>query len=322
MNAINIKDIQMRNATDRMLNTGWKFFRGALLFSLCFVLLYPLLYMVTISFRAISDLYDVSVIWIPKNFTLDNIKDVVKAMNYLSTFFTTFKESFISSIFLTVSCALTGYGFARFNFKGKKILFSLVLFTIIVPPQTHVTPMYLQYRFFDFFGLGKLTELLGIGKISANLIGTMWTFYLPALLGSGIRAGLYIYIFRQFFRGLPKELEDAASIDGCSALKAFTKVMVPNSIPAFITVFLFSIVWYWNDYLLSGMFLADLKTLSISLILLEDLLYASSGVIPDVNQVLVRMQAGSLLLVAPLVILYVFLQRYFIESIERTGIVG
>lgn len=303
-------------------NRVWSVFRGALLFCLCFVLLYPLLYMLSISFRDIQDLFDVSVTWIPKHFTLHNIKDVLVAMHYPEALGRTVFISCISSLLLITTSSLAGYGFARFQFKGRNLMFAMVIFTIIVPPQTYIMPMYLQYRYFDFFGLGKLVQLFTGNVASINLLGSVMTIFIPALLGSGLKAGLYIYIFRQFFRGLPKELEDAAYIDGCGFLHTFFTVMIPNAVPAYVTAFLFSFVWYWNDYLFAGMFLVDNRTLPISLIMLESLLYNATKVFPDVNVVMTRMQAGSLLMVAPLIVIYTLLQRYFTESIERTGIVG
>ena len=300
----------------------WSLFRGALLFCLCFVLLYPLLYMLSITFRDIKDLSDLSVTWIPKNFTWVNVTDVIKAMDYPGALKRTTFISAVGSILLVISCSLAGYGFARFKFKGRNMLFAMVLFSIIVPPQTYIMPMYLHFRHFDFFGIGSVAQLITGNKISVNLLGSSLTLFLPAILGIGIKAGLYIYIFRQFFRGLPKELEDASYIDGCGFVHTFLGVMVPNAIPAYVTTFLFSFVWYWNDYLFTGMFLADNRTLPTALLMLSSLLYGSTNVIPDVNVILTRTQAACLLLVAPLVLIYVILQRYFTESIERTGVVG
>jgi multiple sugar transport system permease protein len=160
--------------------------------------------------------------------------------------------------------------------------------------------------------------------VSVNLLDTMWTFYLPAMLGTGIRSGLFIYIFRQFFRGMPKELEDAAGIDGCSHFGTFVRVMVPSAMPAFLTVFLFSFVWYWNDYFFSAMFFTSQYTISLRLAILPARLqqleqWAHQG---DPFRIVAQIQAGSLLAVGPVLVLYIVLQRYFTESIERTGIVG
>ena len=136
-----------------------------------------------------------------------------------------------------------------FKFKGKNFFFALVLLQIIVPVQIILIPQFSQFRYFDIFGL--FNALMGD---SINLVDTNLSMYIPALMCNGIRAGLFIYLFRQFFRGLPKELEDAAYLDGCGPFKTFISVMVPNAASSFLTVFIFSIVWYWNDYYVSSMY--------------------------------------------------------------------
>jgi len=208
--------------------------------------------MLSTAFRPLDEGMDPSVVWIPKQFTMANITDVIKAMHYPLAIWHTVQIGVVSAILQIISCAIVGYGFARFKFKGRDALFFMVIFTILVPPQTIIIPSYLQFRYFDFFGLTKILNLFTDNPISVNLLNTGWTFYLPSILGVGIRSGLYIYVFRQFFRGMPKELEDAALIDGCGPVKTFLKVMAPNANSAFLTVFLFSIVWQWNDYFFCG----------------------------------------------------------------------
>ena len=146
--------------------------------------------------------------------------------------------------------------------------------------------------------------------------------YLPAVFASGIRSGLFIYIFRQFYRGLPRELEDAAAVDGCGPIKTFLRVMVPLSSAAFITVFLFSFVWYWNDYYYSGMFFTNGNTVTLALSSLQDKLRTLNNGAYDPYLYVVSMQAGCLLVVLPPLLIYIIFQRYFTESIEKTGIVG
>jgi len=297
----------------------WKVFRFSILFGLSFVLIYPLLYSLSVSFRPFEELFDPSVIWIPKHFTLINIKDAFQAMDYPSSFLRTIGLNVVSSFLEVASCALTGYGFARFKFKGKNLLFSMVLFTIIVPSQSTIIPMYVSYRYFDFFGIGKLISLFTGTNMSINLLDTNWTFYIPSMLGVGLRAGLFIYIFRQFFRGLPKELEEAAYIDGCGPFSTFIKVMLPNSFQSMLTVLILSVVWHWNEYYLTSMFFLNKWTISTAL----------TGMTSHLNDTnlnpyafVCKMQSGSLLAILPILIMYIVLQKYFTESIERTGIVG
>lgn len=110
-----------------------------------------------------------------------------------------------------------------------------------------------------------------------NILDSVWAFYLPAICGFGVRSGILIFIFIQFYRGLPKELEDAAYIDGCGPLRTFLRIMLPNALPALITVLLFSVVWYWNDYQYAGMFLVDNQTLPLRLSNLKMVLNSAAG---------------------------------------------
>lgn len=308
-----------KKVTNKASSVLWKTFRFALLFGLSFVLVYPLLYSLSVAFRPYDELFDPSVVWIPKHFTLVNIKDAFQAMDYVKSFMRTVQLNLVSSLLEIVSCALAGYGFARFKFKGKNILFAMVLFTIIVPSQTMIIPMYVSYRYFDFFGIGKLVSLITGGPSSVSILDTCWTFYIPSILGVGIRAGLFIYIFRQFFRGLPRELEDAAYIDGCGPFSTFIRVMVPNSSQAVLTVMILSIVWHWNEYFLTSMFFLNKWTIATSLTGMTNHL---SDTQLNPYAFVCKMQAGVILAILPLLIMYIVLQKYFTESIERTGIVG
>lgn len=292
-------------------------FRYALLLGLAFIIVYPLLYIVSMAFRTADDILDPTVIWLPRHFTLQNIKDAFVGMRYLDALWNTVSISVFSSLLQLASCAIVGYGFARFQFKGKSLLFGLVLLTIIIPPQIVFIPTYLMYSHYDFFGL--TTALFGPDAF-VNLIDSRLTMYLPALFGVGIRSGLFIYIFRQFFRGLPRELEDAAYVDGCGHARTFLRVILPNAGAAFLTVFLFSLVWYWNDFYYMSMYFNKTKNISLALNGLTRNL--SDAVSVNVNEVSVRAQAGCLLAIAPLLIIFIVLQKYFTEGVERTGIVG
>lgn len=290
----------------------WPFFRFVILFGLGFVILYPLIYMVSCTFRERSDMSDPTVMWIPRHYTLNVLKETIQAMDFWNTLKTTLILNVGCSLVQVISCAITGYGFARFKFKGKGILFGVVIMMILVPTQVISLPLYTQFRYFLF------------GKVS--LIDTMWTMYLPALTANGIRSGLMILIFRQFFKGLPRELEDAAYIDGCGPFKTFIRVMVPNAASSFLTVFLFSVVWYWNDYYVSTTFFTDTKTVALMLTNLDNELKIKLFNDPTVQisprEQIVWKEAGCLISIAPILILYAFLQKYFTEGIERSGLVG
>ncbi len=296
-----------------------------LLLGVSFILLYPLLYMMSNAFKPMEQAYDASVIWLPKSLTLQNFADAIKALNYWQSLKTTVSVSLVSALLQILSCMLAGYGFARFQFRGKGLLFALVILTIIVPQQLVAVPTYMQYRRFTFMGLMRLFPGLTGGKGYVNLIDTPFVFYLPALFGAGFKSGLFIFIYRQFFRGLPRELEDSAALDGCGFLKTFFKIMLPNAQPAMVTVFLFSVVWYWNEYYAPAMYMSNQWTLSTALAVIKyNLAHASAegANYLDAFLYITRVQAATLLLIAPLLIVYLFAQRFFTESIERTGIVG
>ena len=305
------------NRRRKWIGAVWPFFRFVILFGLCFVILYPLIFMLSTAFRPNEQMNDPSVVWLPKSFTMQNIYDVWDVMSFDKTVVNTVILNIVASILQVITCSITGYGFARFKFKGKSILFAIVVLQIIVPPQITTIPLYLQYAYFKPEFLAKL---LTNGETS--LINSGWTMYLPALFANGLRAGLFIFIFRQFFRGLPKELEDAAYLDGCSPLYTFVTIMCPNAKSSFLTVFLFSIVWYWNDYYVSSSFFTKNDTVALMLKNLNTNLAQTlfDGQQVSVRQIIVWLEAGCLLSITPILIMYIFLQRYFIEGIERSGL--
>ncbi len=300
----------------RIGGAAWPIFRFLIIFGLSFVILYPILYMISCSLRPQQQMNDPSVMWIPKTIRFENFKEVWNAINYPQILWNTIQLNVVSSVLQVASCALTGYGFARFSFKGKKFLFALVLLQIIVPPQILIMPQYSLFRNFDIFGLFQAFTGSPI-----SLLNTNFSMYIPAFFGNGIRGGLFIYLFRQFFRGLPKELEDAAYLDGCGPFKTFISVMVPNAASSFLTVFIFSIVWYWNDYYISSMFFNNSQTISLNISNLADTMaMAFTGKTGVARDYMVWVEAGCLMAIIPIIIMYVFLQKYFTEGIERAGL--
>lgn len=293
----------------------WPFFRFFILFGLGFVILYPLIYMLSCAFRESSDMTDPTVMWITRHYTLDIIRETINAMDFGNTLLNTLKLNIGCSVVQVISCAITGYGFARFKFRGKSIMFGIVIMMILVPAQIISLPLYTQFRYFGIKGI-----------FSINLIDSMACMYLPAATGNGIRSGLMILIFIQFFRGMPKELEDAAYLDGCSPFGTFLRVMMPNALSSLLTVFLFSVVFYWNDYYVSSTFFTNNKTVSLMLKNLSSqlslMLFNDATVQISAREQIVWMEAGCLISIMPILIMYIFLQKYFTEGIERSGIVG
>ncbi len=288
-----------------------KLVRFLFLIGLCYLFLFPIFYLLLQAFSSAESLTNPNVVWIPMKWTLLNIEAAIEKLN----FWTAARISVIHAVGGTlaslISCSLIGYGLARYKFAEKGVVFLLVVLTIIVPPQTLLITQYLQYA--DFFGM--------------NLLDTPWVLILPAFFGCGLRNGLFIFIFRQFFLGLPKDLEEAAWVDGCNPLRTFVSIIIPSSGPGIVTVTLFSFVWHWNDYYYSAMLYKSrdrkalvpmMKSISSGLITaikdggMDNAALNSRGILGA---------AGLMTIVVPLA-LYIFLQRYFVESIERTGIVG
>ena len=138
----------------------------------------------------------------------------------------------------------------------------------------------------------------------------------------GIRSGLFIYIFRQFFRDLPFELDDAARIDGSNAINTYFRIMAPNAVPAFVTVFMLSFVWNWNDYFSQSFLNISRNTVATYLYSVHNSLAATMEEMENPAYLYILIQSGTLLCIAPLILIFLFGQRYFTESVERTGIVG
>ncbi len=294
-----------------------KFFRAVLLFGLCFVILFPTIQQISMALRAPEDVNNPAVIWIPQTWSLMNLKIASVVLDYWKALLNTFKLSFISMILQIFSTALAGYAFSKLKFKGSNILFVLVILTIVIPPQALSLAQYLYFK--DF-----------------GLIGKEYSIYVMSGLGMGIRSGLFIYIFRQFFRGLPKELEESAQIDGASVFRTFWNVMLPNARGALVTVGLFAFVWQWNDAYYVKIFevsTAEFPLLTMRLINAAEGMYAAlfyTGGLSLIGQdvwenplfLALISNVAALLMMLPLLIMYLFVQKQFVESIERTGIVG
>ncbi|MEC0125229.1 carbohydrate ABC transporter permease [Paenibacillus pabuli] len=298
----------------------WSIVRFTLIAGLSFVILFPIFQKISTSIKDKSDLYSAVVVWIPQNFSFDNFREAIRVMDYWATLLNTFALSATTTILTTLSCALAGYGFARLKFKGSNLLFAGVILTILVPPTTILIPVYLNLKSFDL--MGAMTLIFGKPM---NLLNTYWPFILTALTANSLKAGLYIFIFRQFFRGIPKEVEEAAYVDGAGISRTFARIMLPNAIPSIVTVLLFSFVWQWNDSFYTTTYLTSSKVMSTQLSSLPYNLaqQVSDGASKaDPFYLSMIQDTGILLAILPLIIIYLFVQRYFVESVERTGIVG
>jgi multiple sugar transport system permease protein len=282
-----------------------------LLITFAILYLEPLIYMISTSFKGFSDFTNPTAKWIPKEPTIVNLKYAFMQMQILpvfisgknlwqnltsSTLFNTLSIAIPCAIIQVFTCAIAGYAFARLVFPFKKMMIALLILTYIVPPNTVFIPLAWIYKQY-------------------HLLNTPLVFIAPALFGQGLRSGLFVIIFSQFFRRIPKELEEAARLDGIGSFRLFWKIMFPLSKPAMITVFLFSLVWHWNETYLSSLLYTTNTTLSVQI---------ARASIPvngtGLNLQPVQMASG-LMFILPILVIYLFTQRLFTESIERTGIV-
>ena len=299
--------------------------RWVFLLSISYILLYPMLYMLSSAFRAPGDFIDPTVVWVSKNFSVKNFVIAFKALDYLKTFWSTFKIEIVSAFIEIVMCSITAYGLARFDFKEKKLLMGMLIATILIPTQMIMVPLMVNMRYLDVFGiLGAISKLVGT-ELRPNLLNTPWAFYLPSIFAVGLKAGLFTYMYVQFFKGLPKELEEAASIDGAGPVKTFLTIVVPSSGTIFLTVTIFSIIWHWNDTYLSSLFLSGDYPLSVQLSRIFTILGTGIDGVQygKYNRSTIGIvMAACLLVILPMLIMYCILQKRFIKSIDRVGIVG
>ena len=282
-----------------------------------YVVLFQLFYMVSYAFRPDEQLYDPAVVWLPRTWTLENFGSAFLALEYGKSLMTTVTYLMVSAVLEIISCALVAYGLARFKFPEQKLIFALVLLTILVPPQMLSVASYVQFSRLDFLGIIKLINWITGESFRIKAIDTVWSFWLPSIFGVGIRSGLFIFIYRQFFTSLPRELEEAAWIDGAGSVRTFTSIIIPSSGSAVLTVSIFSILWHWNDYYQSSMYIENGKTLNLAL----DRMTSALKELDQKNTPNLQMSA-CFLVILPVLILYMIAQRWFIRSIERSGIVG
>lgn len=323
------KQIKQAKMRAKLLKAGVAILRTVLLVGFSYIILHPIILMISKAFMDQRDVFDNSVLWIPRNFTLENLRVAVKTMKYWESLKNSMFYSVLSTLMQVVPCMMAGYAFARFDFKGKGILFAVVILTILVPPQQFMTPLYLHLSRFDVFGIVKYFN----NGQTINLTATSIPYYLLSLTGFGLRNGLFIFLFRQSFRGIPRETEEAAMIDGAGQFRIFWQIMLPSSVTILVTVMLFSFVWQYNDTYYSGILLSGVRTLPKAYGLFDSTITGWDGgtavsttlsqyVLDDPKVLSLLRNSAMLLILTPLLVVYGFAQRYFIQSIERSGLVG
>ncbi len=287
-----------------------KIFLYTLLIGISFIFLYPILQMLAISFMGLEDLIDPTTIWIPSKIVFKNYVYAFETLNFMKTLKDSILVSLLPTICSVISSALIGYGFSQYQFPGKKIWFGLVVGIFLIPTLLMNIPTYVLYN-----NLGILKSLKA--------------YIYPALCGYGLRQSVFILIFYQFFKMMPKELSESAEVDGANALQIFLKIAVPMAIPAFIICTLYSFVWYWNETsLATSYFSGKYRTLQMAVINFEAIFrenFPSGNVgLDSANESFNQgvLFAGTILSILPLLILYAFTQKWFVESADKVGIAG
>ena len=317
-------------------------FRLILLVGVSYIVLFPFFSKVSGSFMAPEDFIDVTVRLIPKNFTLDIYKAIWTELDYLSAFKNTLILSISTALIQTFICSFIAYGLAKFKFKGNGILFLLVIFSLVVPHQTLKLSMYMEFRYFDILGIVQFLTGGGIDifgfhipvldgvrllpeawdKFTTSglqLTNTYWPLIILSATGLAFKNGLYIFMLRQFFKGVPDELEESAYIDGSGVIHTFFKIILPISVPMMITVFLFSFSWQWTDNFYTQFLFPTTDTLLMPKIIAVPRSLTTDYPGQNLYYAAIRNTCG-IMIIAPLVIMYLFCQKYLVQGIERSGL--
>ena len=279
--------------------------------------------MISTAVKTDKALLDASFAWIPRYLTSERFTSAFEMLNFKSSLLRTVSLQVVSALIEVFVCSVIAYGFARFNFKGKKIAMLFLIISLLIPTQMYSLSLSVNYREVDLLGIfGLINRLTGV-DLRLNLYNTNWTFWLPSLFGVGIRSGMIIYIYIQFFTGLPFELEDAAYVDGAGPIRTFLKIALPSSSVVIVTVTVLSFIWHWNEtHLASLCFLNDDWPLSVAIYNINQTLQQRGIWLGSAPQAPAYIFAACLLFVIIPLVLYLILQRKFVKSIDRVGITG
>lgn len=260
------------------------------------IMIYPLIWMIMSSFKETGTIFTTAGSLIPEKFILDNYRNGWKGFAGIG-FGTFFKNSLFISIVATIgtilSSAVVAYGFARFEFRGRKLMFTAMLLSMMLPAQVLMIPQYLWYQ--------KL-----------NWVGSYMPLIIPYFFAT---QGFFVYLMSNFIEGIPRELDEAAKIDGCSYFGIFRLVIAPLMKPAVVTGSVFSFMWRWDDFLSALLYINKTAKYPVSLALK---LFCDPGSSSDYG----AMFAMATLSVLPAVVIFLFFQKYLVEGISTSGLKG
>ncbi len=332
-----IKKLKTSNTWMKVMVSIFKFI---LMLGISYVILFPFISKIAGSFMSPSDVADATVSLIPRDFTLDQYKYIIEDNGYFmrttdegvvtGAFFNTLLLSIMCAVLQTATACLVGYGLAKFKFKGNGAVMIAVVVTMIIPHSALQFAMQEHFIRFDIGHIqatetnGILTTILG-DYVALN--NTFWPFVILSVGGIAFKNGLYIYLMRQFFKGVPDELEESAYVDGSGTFRTFLQIIVPLAVPMMITILIFSFSWQWTDEFYTGTIftsadehpwvMADIcKEVPSSLVSRYE-----KHTVYSLYSKIVKNTAG-LMIIAPLVLMYLFCQKYLVQGIERSGLVG
>ncbi len=310
------------------IKAGVNIFRFIMMLGISYVIVSPFISRIAGSFMSKEDVIDATVSLIPKNFTLDIYKHLIVDNRYLEAMGNTLLISLVCAVIQTFISCVIGYGLAKFKFKGNKIVMLLVVLTMVIPHSTLSLSIMQHMQSFDILQViswdypGIISLISGKG---VRLRDTFAPYIIFSLTGLAFKNGLYIYMMRQFFKGVPDELEESAYVDGSGVFRTFIQIIIPLSVPMMITIFLFAFSWQWTDEFYANLFFnMDGKS---RMWLMPDVYkkvpvaldFKGDKYLPYKN--VIRNTAG-MLIIAPLILIYIFGQKYLVQGIERSGIVG
>ncbi len=331
---LSFKDRMLKKlqASNTWIKAGVNVIRFILMLGVSYVILYPFFAKIAGSFMTMKDVADPTVALIPKHFTLEIYQVVITENHYFEAFLNTLLLSLACALLQTFVACLVGYGLAKFKFKGNKAVMATVVVTMVIPHITLQQAMFDHFAQFDFLNsivLGTKGPISLITGSALSLDNTFAPLIILSITGLAFKNGLYIYLMRQFFKGVPDELEESAYVDGSGTFRTFFQIILPLAVPMMITIFLFSFSWQWTDDFYTKLFFRS--------ILPEDKIYLMSDVVKttelmnklypgafpgkDLYENVIANTAG-MMAIAPLIILYLFCQRYLVQGIERSGLVG
>jgi len=263
------------------------------------VMMIPFLWMITTSLKTRAEVFAVSPTLLPANPRWENYADMWNALPFASFFVNSLKLAVLNTVGQLISCSMAAYAFAVLRFRFRGPLFGLLLVTLIIPFQVVLVPNFILYRL-----------LPHPFSTSGNWIGTQEPLWVGAFLGGAFGT----FLLRQFFLTIPRELADAARVDGANPWQIFRHIYLPLAKPALATLAIFTFMWSWNDFINPIIYLRDVQSFTLT-----------AGLSLFQGQYVGRwplLMAGALVSVIPMIILFIVAQRHFVRGIALTGIKG